>query len=77
MNNNKNQLSSEQQKELLKTLKARFEKNTNRHKGLEWINVQTRLEANPESFGHSTKWNYPEVNRMLSIMIKRRVSLFL
>lgn len=34
-------------KELLSTLKARFEKNMNRHEGLEWANVQTRLEADP------------------------------
>ncbi|HEX6428203.1 MAG TPA: DUF4256 domain-containing protein [Niastella sp.] len=48
MNSNKNKLSAEQRKELLSTLKARFEKNKNRHKGLEWTNVQARLEANPE-----------------------------
>ena len=34
--------------ELLKVLKARFEKNMNRHKGLEWAKVQTRLEAHPK-----------------------------
>ena len=34
--------------ELLRTLKARFEKNMNRHKGLEWAKVQARLVANPE-----------------------------
>jgi len=34
--------------ELLKTLKARFEKNMNRHEGLEWTQVQERLEANSE-----------------------------
>ena len=34
--------------ELLKTLKARFEKNMNRHKGLEWTKVQAKLEANPQ-----------------------------
>ena len=34
--------------ELLKALKARFEKNLNRHKGLEWAKVQSRLEANAE-----------------------------
>lgn len=34
--------------ELLKTLKARFEKNMNRHKGLEWAKVQAKLEANTE-----------------------------
>ena len=44
----KKKLSSEQREELLKTLKARFEKNMNRHKGLEWAKVQAKLEANPE-----------------------------
>src|SRR5918996_1354231 len=43
--NNKKKLSSAQREELLKTLKARFEKNMNRHKGLEWTKVQVRLEA--------------------------------
>jgi Protein of unknown function (DUF4256) len=42
---NKNELSPEQHEELLRTLKARFEKNMNRHKGLEWTNVQAKLEA--------------------------------
>src|SRR6266404_5000916 len=45
---NKKQLSPKQREELLKALKARFEKNLNRHKGLEWAKVQARLEANPE-----------------------------
>ena len=44
----KKKLSPEQGKELLKTLKARFEKNMNRHKGLEWAKVQAKLEANSE-----------------------------
>ena len=48
MNNNKKKLSPGEGKELLRTLKARFEKNMNRHKGLEWTNVQARLEANSE-----------------------------
>jgi hypothetical protein len=43
----KKELSSPQSEEILNTLKARFEKNMNRHKGLEWANVQTRLEAHP------------------------------
>jgi hypothetical protein len=43
----KNKLSSEQSKELLKVLKARFEKNMNRHKGIEWATIQSKLEANP------------------------------
>ncbi|MDQ1002570.1 hypothetical protein QFZ28_002970 [Neobacillus niacini] len=42
------ELSLEQREELLSTLKARFEKNTNRHEGLEWSKVQDRLETNPE-----------------------------
>ena len=41
-------LAPEQRQELLRTLKARFEKNMNRHKGLEWVKVQAKLEANPE-----------------------------
>jgi hypothetical protein len=41
----KKKLSSEQQKELLKTLKARFEKNMNRHKGIEWNKMEAKLNA--------------------------------
>ena len=44
----KKNLSPQQLKELLSTLKIRFEKNMNRHQGLEWIKVQVRLEANNE-----------------------------
>lgn len=43
---NKKELSPEQREELLSTLKTRFEKAKNRHKGLEWPKVQARLEAN-------------------------------
>jgi hypothetical protein len=42
------ELSSEQREELLRALKARFEKNMNRHESLEWAKVKARLEANPE-----------------------------
>lgn len=42
------ELSPEQREELLRALKARFEKNMNRHKGLEWAKVQAKLEANTE-----------------------------
>jgi hypothetical protein len=48
MINKNRELSLEQREELLRTLKARFEKNMIRHEGLEWTNVQTKLEANPE-----------------------------
>ncbi|WP_254640191.1 DUF4256 domain-containing protein, partial [Chitinophaga sp. GbtcB8] len=44
----KKKLSSEQHEKLLKLLKTRFEKNMNRHKGLEWAKVQAKLDANPE-----------------------------
>ena len=42
---NKNKLSPEQREELLNILKARFEKNKNRHKAIEWAKVQSRLSA--------------------------------
>src|SRR5687768_13340446 len=42
------ELSAEGRTELLKTLKARFEKNLKRHKDLEWSKVQAKLEANPK-----------------------------
>ena len=48
INSNKKKLSSEQREELLSALKARFEKNMNRHKGLEWDKVLARLETNTE-----------------------------
>lgn len=58
MNSNKNKLSSKQNEELLKTLKARFEKNMSRHKGLEWAKVQTKLEANSEKL-----WSLNEMEK--------------
>ena len=42
------ELSSEQGEALLQTLQARFEKNMNRHKGMEWAKVQARLEGRIE-----------------------------
>ncbi len=41
-------MNAEQREELFEILNARFEKNMNRHEGLEWPDVQARLEANPE-----------------------------
>jgi hypothetical protein len=41
-------MTAKQRDELLKTLKARFDKNRNRHPGLEWADVQARLEANTD-----------------------------
>ncbi|UPT68967.1 MAG: DUF4256 domain-containing protein [Sphingobacteriales bacterium JAD_PAG50586_3] len=43
-----NKLSPEQQEALHKVLKARFDKHTERHKGIKWDDVQARLEAKPE-----------------------------
>ncbi|HLF65511.1 MAG TPA: DUF4256 domain-containing protein [Saprospiraceae bacterium] len=48
MNSKSKKLSTEQRKELLSILKARFAKNMNRHKGLDWAKVQVKLEAHPE-----------------------------
>src|SRR6266508_3627110 len=48
INSNKKELSPKQRKELLRALRDRFEKNLNRHKGLEWAKVQAKLEANAE-----------------------------
>jgi Protein of unknown function (DUF4256) len=54
----KKEFSPEQREELLKALKARFEKNMNRHKGLEWAKVQAKLEANSEKL-----WSLNEMER--------------
>lgn len=48
LNSNIKTLSPEHREELLSTLKSRFEQNLNRHQGIEWLNVKTRLEANLE-----------------------------
>jgi uncharacterized protein DUF4256 len=58
MNNKKKNLSTEQRKLLLKALQARFETNKNRHKGLEWAQVQAKLEANAEKL-----WSLNEMER--------------
>jgi hypothetical protein len=58
INSNKNNLSAKQREALLRALKARFEKNMNRHKGLEWAKVQTKLEANTEKL-----WSLSEMER--------------
>lgn len=47
MKNTKTKLSSKEAAGLLTSLKSRFEKNMNRHKGLEWPKIQAKLEANP------------------------------
>ena len=58
MNSNKKKLSTGQTEELLRTLKARFEKNMNRHKGVEWSRVQAKLQTNPGKL-----WSLAEMER--------------
>jgi uncharacterized protein DUF4256 len=58
MNKTKRQLSAKQRDDLLTTLQARFEKNMNRHKGLDWSKVQAKLDANPEKL-----WSLNEMER--------------
>jgi hypothetical protein len=58
ININKRELFSEESGEFLKTLKARFEKNNNRHKGLDWDKLQAKLEANAEKL-----WSLHEMER--------------
>jgi hypothetical protein len=54
----KKELSPGQREELLRALKARFEKNMNRHEGLEWAKVQAKLEANTGKL-----WSLNEMER--------------
>src|SRR4029077_19620461 len=58
INRNRKELSPEQREELLRALKARFEKNMNRHKNLEWAQVQAKLDANAEKL-----WSLCEMER--------------
>jgi len=51
-------VSNKQREEILSALKARFEKNMNRHSGLEWATVQAKLEANTEKL-----WSLSEMER--------------
>jgi hypothetical protein len=58
INSNKNELSPEERVELLEVLKERFEKNVNRHEGLEWAEVKAKLEADTEKL-----WSLGEMER--------------
>ena len=57
-NSNNKKLSPDQREQLLGVLKTRFEKNRNRHEGLAWDRVQTKLEASPEKL-----WSLSEMER--------------
>src|SRR5829696_4680939 len=58
INSNKKKLSPKQSEELLSALKARFEKNINRHKDVEWAKVRAKLEATSEKM-----WSLNEMER--------------
>ncbi|MBL0051869.1 MAG: DUF4256 domain-containing protein [Bacteroidetes bacterium] len=55
---NKKELTAKQSEELLVILKTRFEKNKNRHKGIEWNAVQAKLKANAEKL-----WSLNEMEK--------------
>jgi len=57
-NSSKKELAPEQREDLLRALKARFEKNMNRHKGLEWAKIEAKLKANTEKL-----WSLNEMER--------------
>lgn len=54
----KKELSLKQQKEIIDTLKTRFEKNMHRHKGIEWIKVKDKLETSVQKL-----WSLSEMER--------------
>ncbi len=58
INSNKKKLSLEQSEQLISTLKVRFEKNMNRHKGFKWADVEVKLESNAEKL-----WTLNEMER--------------
>jgi len=58
LNSSKRKLSEEPRAALLRVLKARFEKHMNRHEGLDWANVQAKLEANTDKL-----WSLNEMER--------------
>jgi hypothetical protein len=57
-NSNKKELSQNEREELLNALKARFEKNMNRHESLDWPKIQAKLEAYPEKL-----WSLNEMEK--------------
>ena len=54
----KKEITPKQKEELFKTLKTRFEKNSNRHKGIEWAFVEARLKSNADKL-----WSLHEMER--------------
>jgi hypothetical protein len=58
VNSNKKDLSAKQREQLLRALQSRFEKNMNRHQGIEWAVIQAKLEDNTEKL-----WSLNEMER--------------
>ncbi len=58
MKDEKSELSKDQREELIRALKARFEGNMNRHKGIEWANIEAKLESDVEKL-----WSVSEMER--------------
>jgi hypothetical protein len=58
LKSNKKELSPKQREELLRVLQARFQTNMTRHKGLEWAEVEAKLEANAEKL-----WSLSEMEK--------------
>ena len=58
LKSNQKELTREQREQLFRVLKARFEKNMNRHKGFEWAKVQAKLETNTEKL-----WSLSEMEQ--------------
>jgi hypothetical protein len=58
LKSNKKELTREQREQLLRALKARFEKNMDRHQGLEWTKVQAKRDANAEKL-----WSLSELEQ--------------
>lgn len=58
------QLTPKQTEELFKKLKVRFEKNMHRHKGVEWLKIQTKLEARNDKLWSLMKWKIQTGSRM-------------
>ena len=58
LKSDKKELSRDQREQLLRKLKVRFEKNMNRHQGLEWAQAQAKLDANAEKL-----WSLSEMER--------------
>ncbi|HZQ24968.1 MAG TPA: DUF4256 domain-containing protein [Terriglobales bacterium] len=58
INSDKKALSPEQREKLLQALQARFEKNMDRHRGLQWTKIRAKLESNNEKL-----WSLSEMER--------------